>query len=201
MITTNRMGVSGDERPEMVDQIARSALAAGRVLVPELSDIECVRRSGYASENRQGNEGGYDGLHGYYSRRCRQHHRCLSSMSRMMPLCHEHRCLARDKFRNIFNGLVLRSLPRMRDSNTIDLGLQVKDTRGNLLPQGCLPQRGLGPSTYRGLSLSACCPDELDDRRARCEPALPIAPCILGIAGSIRGVKAPARLGPGAFIL
>jgi hypothetical protein len=30
--------------------IASSALTAGRVLVPELPDIECVRRSSYASE-------------------------------------------------------------------------------------------------------------------------------------------------------
>jgi hypothetical protein len=45
-----------------------------------------------------------------------------------MPLCHEHRCLVRDKFRNIFNGLDIRQPPPTGPNwgmlNTIDLVLR-----------------------------------------------------------------------------
>ena len=90
----------------MLDQAARSALAAGRMLVPELLGIECIRRAGNTNKHRQGDQSGYDGLHGCYSRRCRQHRCCLSSMTRTMDRFRGNRCLAGDSFQNHFSHLL-----------------------------------------------------------------------------------------------
>ena len=46
--------------------------------------VECAGWGCHAGENRQGDQGGYDGLHGYYSRRCRQHHVACHRMSRII---------------------------------------------------------------------------------------------------------------------
>ena len=50
---------------------------------------------------------------------------------------------------------------------------------GNLLPRGCCPYSPR--STYRGLSFSGCCPPSLAIAVPECRPALPLAPCNLGI--------------------
>ena len=43
-------------------------------LLIEGLDVDRIGRSRHADENRQGNQNGYDGLHSYFSKQCRQHH-------------------------------------------------------------------------------------------------------------------------------
>ena len=105
------------------------------LLLVECLGVECAGRSCDAGENRQGDQSRYDGLHGYYSRRFRQHLVACHRMIRMMARRDAHRCLARDKLRNIFSGLGAQPPPNRGYHNTIDLALQVKAARSAYRPR------------------------------------------------------------------
>ena len=81
-----------------------AARSAVQILVEALC-IECTRGSCDSRQDCEGNESRDDGLHGCYSRRCRQHHCCLPSMSRTIARSHECRCLVWDSLQHYFNDL------------------------------------------------------------------------------------------------
>jgi hypothetical protein len=63
---------------------ARASVGGAVHLRVEGLGVECAGRGCNTGENRQGDQGGYDGLHDYFSKRCRQHHVACHRMGRII---------------------------------------------------------------------------------------------------------------------